>query len=196
MSKATNNMTSQKAVSPQEKAAFFAEFNNGLHRIGRITLVLAVIMLVSVPFIVGAMNGVMPDMKGFLKGFATVGLIYIPVAIVEFLVYTPMLGVGGSYLSFITGNVTNMKIPCVMNAKDIAKYIDKEGNKKEYRILMNIEETSNDVNYLVYTDDSVNENGELNVSVSSYVLSDKGNITKFKELETKEEYKDCILFYR
>ncbi|MBQ7790004.1 MAG: DUF1292 domain-containing protein [Bacilli bacterium] len=65
---------------------------------------------------------------------------------------------------------------------------DKEGNKKEYRILMNIEETSNDVNYLVYTDDSVNENGELNVSVSSYVLSDKGNITKFKELETKEEY--------
>ena len=121
MSKATNNMTNQKAVSPQEKAAFFAEFNNGLHRIGRITLVLAVIMLVSVPFIVGAMNGVMPDMKGFLKGFATVGLIYIPVAIVEFLVYTPMLGVGGSYLSFITGNVTNMKIPCVMNAKDIAK---------------------------------------------------------------------------
>ena len=32
-----------------------------------------------------------------------------------------MLGVGGSYLSFLTGNVTNMKIPCVMNAKDIAK---------------------------------------------------------------------------
>ena len=31
-----------------------------------------------------------------------------------------MLGVGGSYLSFLTGNVTNMKIPCVMNAKDIA----------------------------------------------------------------------------
>lgn len=31
-----------------------------------------------------------------------------------------MLGVGGSYISFITGNVTNMKIPCVMNAQDIA----------------------------------------------------------------------------
>ena len=35
---------------------------------------------------------------------------------------------------------------------------DKDGNKKEYRILMNIEETSNDVNYLVYTDDSINDN--------------------------------------
>ena len=32
-----------------------------------------------------------------------------------------MLGVGGSYLSFLTGNVTNMKIPCAMNARDIAK---------------------------------------------------------------------------
>ena len=62
-----------------------------------------------------------PSLKGFLVGFAKVGIIYIPVAIVEFLVYTPMLGVGGSYLAFITGNVTNMKIPCAMNARDIAK---------------------------------------------------------------------------
>ena len=111
----------EKTNSTLEKEQFFREFNDGLHRIGRITLVAAVIMLVSVPFIVGFMNGVMPDLKGFLRGFATVGLIYIPVAIVEFLIYTPMLGVGGSYLSFLTGNVTNMKIPCVMNAKDIAK---------------------------------------------------------------------------
>lgn len=103
-----------------EKELFFKEFNEGLHKIGRITLVLAVIMLLSVPFIIGAMSGVMPDFGAFLKGFANVGLIYIPVAIVEFLVYTPMLGVGGSYLSFITGNVTNMKIPCVMNSADIA----------------------------------------------------------------------------
>ncbi len=103
-----------------EKEKFIKDFNDGLHRIGRITLITAVIMLLSVPFIIGAINGVMPDFSGFLKGFATVGIIYIPVAIVEFLVYTPMLGVGGSYLSFITGNVTNMKIPCVMNASDIA----------------------------------------------------------------------------
>ncbi|MBR5207802.1 MAG: hypothetical protein IKV65_04810, partial [Erysipelotrichaceae bacterium] len=41
--------------------------------------------------------------------------------IVEFLIYTPMLGVGGSYLSFLTGNVTNMKIPVVMNSKEIAQ---------------------------------------------------------------------------
>lgn len=103
-----------------EKEQFIKEFNDGLHRLGRTMMIAAVVLLVCVPFAVGAANGVAPDLKGFLSGFAKVGIIYIPVAIVEFLVYTPMLGVGGSYLSFLTGNVTNMKIPCVMNAKDIA----------------------------------------------------------------------------
>ena len=108
----------------KDKQIFMEEFNNKLHRLGRITLVLSVVFLVALPFIFGAFFGVSPDMGGFLSGFAKVGVIYIPVAIVEFLVYTPMLGVGGSYLSFITGNVTNMKIPCVMNSKEIAGTTD------------------------------------------------------------------------
>lgn len=108
----------------KDKQIFMEEFNNKLHRLGRITLVLSVLFLVALPFIFGAFFGVSPDMGGFLSGFAKVGIIYIPVAIVEFLVYTPMLGVGGSYLSFITGNVTNMKIPCVMNSKEIAGTTD------------------------------------------------------------------------
>ena len=103
-----------------EKETFFKEFNNGLHRIGRLTCIAVVVLLIAVPLVIGALHGVSPDIKGTLSGFAKVGIIYIPVAIVEFLVYAPMLGVGGSYLSFITGNVTNMKIPCAMNARDIA----------------------------------------------------------------------------
>lgn len=108
----------------KDKQVFMEEFNNKLHRLGRITLSLSVVFLVALPFLVGTAFGVSPDFKAFLSGFATVGVIYIPVAIVEFLVYTPMLGVGGSYLSFITGNVTNMKIPCVMNSKEIAGTTD------------------------------------------------------------------------
>lgn len=103
-----------------EKQKFLNEFNNGLHRLGQITSTLVVAVLILVPFIIAAINGVSIEAGGVLNGFLKVGMIYIPVAIVEFLVYTPMLGVGSSYLSFITGNVTNMKIPCVMNAKDIA----------------------------------------------------------------------------
>lgn len=107
-------------MDEKQKEQFFTEFNNSLHRLGRLMLVVSLILLLSVPFVIGALNQVMPGLGGFLSGIAKVGVIYIPVAIVEFLVYTPMLGVGGSYISFLTGNVTNMKIPCAMNARDMA----------------------------------------------------------------------------
>lgn len=118
-----------------DKDKFFREFNDSLHKLGRITLILGAAMLIAVPFIIGIINEVMPDGAGFVKGFMRVGVIYIPVAIVEFLVYAPMLGVGGSYLSFITGNVTNMKIPCVMNSKDIA---GTESGTPEHEIISTI----------------------------------------------------------
>lgn len=103
-----------------EKQQYLEQFNKGLHRLGRFTMVSVIIILIVVPFVMGAIFNVSPDMSGFLAGYAKVAVVYLPVSLVEFLVYAPMLGVGGSYLSFITGNVTNMKIPCAMNSKDIA----------------------------------------------------------------------------
>jgi len=103
-----------------EKEKFFEDFNKGLHRIGRITMLLGILVLMAVPFVVAGIYDASIDVGGFWAGFAKVAVIYIPVSIVEFLVYAPMLGAGGSYISFITGNVTNMKIPCAMNARDIA----------------------------------------------------------------------------
>ena len=47
------------------------------------------------------------------------GLVWTVSSVVEFLIYTPMLGAGGGYLAFITGNLINMKIPCAVNARDI-----------------------------------------------------------------------------
>lgn len=103
-----------------EKEKFFEDFNKGLHRIGKITMLLGILVLMAVPFVVAGIFDASIDVGGFWAGFAKVAVIYIPVSIVEFLVYAPMLGAGGSYISFITGNVTNMKIPCAMNARDIA----------------------------------------------------------------------------
>ena len=108
-------------MNVQDKEKFFEEFNNGLHRLGKFTLIAGIIILMIVPFAFGMISGVMPDLGAFIRGFANVAVVYFPVSVVEFLVYAPMLGAGGSYLAFITGNVTNMKIPCAMNARDIAK---------------------------------------------------------------------------
>ena len=103
-----------------EKQQFFEDFNKGLHRLGRIMMVLTIVLLVGVPLLIAVMNNVQVNGKGFLAGMLNIGLLYIGISIVEFLIYVPMLGAGGSYLAFVTGNVTNMKIPCAMNARDIA----------------------------------------------------------------------------
>ena len=105
-------------MTEQEQA--FNKLNNSLHRIGRFLMITSIILLIIVPFAFGMVYGVSPDGDGFLAGYLKVAVIYLPVSLVEFLVYAPMLGVGGCYISFITGNVTNMKIPCAMNAQDIA----------------------------------------------------------------------------
>lgn len=103
-----------------EKQKFFEDFNKGLHRLGKVMMVLTIILLTGVPFVIGMINDASADGKGFLTGMINIGFLYIAISVVEFLIYTPMLGAGGSYLAFVTGNVTNMKIPCAMNARDIA----------------------------------------------------------------------------
>ena len=111
-------------MNAMEKQQYFDNFNRQLHFIGRVTLLTALILLLGMPIVMGMVYGVSVSWTGFLSGFAKVAVIYIPVSLVEFLVYAPMLGAGGSYLAFLTGNVTNMKIPCAMNSKDICKVED------------------------------------------------------------------------
>lgn len=107
-------------MNNEEKAVYFEKFNNQIHLIGRITTVIALVLLLGAPFAMGLAVGAMPDMGAFLKGLAQVLPVYLTSAIVEVLVFSPMLGAGASYLAFLTGNLTNLKIPCACNARDIA----------------------------------------------------------------------------
>lgn len=65
---------------------------------------------------------------------------------------------------------------------------DKNGKKQEYRIILDIKNTSSKLNYVIYTDDKKDKNGSVIAYASSYVLSDKGNMTKLKPLENKEDF--------
>jgi len=105
----------------QQKTAQFEAYNNRTHVIGRISVLIILALLIAAPFAMGLVVGAMPDLNAFAMGFMSIAVIYIPSCIVEFLIYTPMLGAGGSYLAFITGNLINMKIPCAVNAREMAK---------------------------------------------------------------------------
>jgi len=102
-----------------DKQAYFEKYNNRTHTIGRIVSVITLFMLVGAPFLMGSLLGAMPDIKAAARGFLSVGLVWTVSSVVEYLIYTPMLGAGGGYLAFITGNLINMKIPCAVNARDI-----------------------------------------------------------------------------
>lgn len=95
------------------------KYSKTTHTIGRIASLAVLIMLVGAPFLIGKYLGAYPNFAAAGKGFFSVGLIWMISSVAEFLIYTPMLGSGGGYLAFITGNLINMKIPCAVNARDM-----------------------------------------------------------------------------
>ena len=102
-----------------EKKEYYASYLKSTHRLGRIVSMITLVLLAGAPFAIGTVLGAQPDLGAVAKGFLSVGLVWTVSSVVEFFVYTPMLGSGGSYLAFITGNLINMKIPCAMNAKEL-----------------------------------------------------------------------------
>lgn len=106
-------------MNEEQKRTSFEAYTRRTHVIGRIVSTITLVLLVGAPFLIGSFLGAMPDLPAVGKGFLSVGLVWTVSSVVEFLVYTPMLGAGGGYLAFITGNLINMKIPCAVNSRDI-----------------------------------------------------------------------------
>lgn len=96
------------------------DYYRQIHLLGRVTNSIMVLLLLSVPVLIMVIFDIKIDISKAVKAMATVFSVYGIVSIVEFISFTPLLGSGGVYLSFITGNVTNMKLPAAMSAMKIA----------------------------------------------------------------------------
>ena len=107
-------------MEQKQKDALWAQYTKQTHRLGRVLSLITVALLLGAPFVIGALLGAYPDLGATARGFLSVGLVWTVSSVAEFLIYTPMLGAGGGYLAFITGNLINMKIPCAVNARDLA----------------------------------------------------------------------------
>ena len=89
---------------------------DSVHRDGRIWNIGVMLLLLVFPVAVAFLFGVMPDWKALLMGLIATAPMYWAVGAIETVTFVPMLGAGGSYLSFVTGNITNLKLPCALNA--------------------------------------------------------------------------------
>ena len=96
-------------------------YSDKVHTWGSIWSITAIAVLFSVPLIFSLYYDAFPQFKVLWKALLSVIPIYWSTAIIEVITYTPMLGAGGTYLSFVTGNITNLKLPCALNAMDRAK---------------------------------------------------------------------------
>lgn len=110
----------ENQIETQESTEWIS-YNKQTHFIGRIVSIVTLVMLVGAPFLMGKYLGAYPDLKAAANGFFSVGIVWVVSSVAEFLIYTPMLGAGGGYLAFITGNLINMKIPCAVNARDMVE---------------------------------------------------------------------------
>ena len=96
-------------------------YMDSVHRAGRIWNLSVMVMLFLFPVGVGLIYQAMPDWHGFLMGIIATAPMYWAVAVIETFTYVPMLGAGGSYLSFVTGNISNLKLPVALNALEQAE---------------------------------------------------------------------------
>ena len=91
-------------------------YMNSVHRDGRVWNIGMMLLLILFPVSVAFLFGVAPDWGALALGLLATVPMYWAVGIIETFTFVPMLGAGGSYLSFVTGNISNLKLPCALNA--------------------------------------------------------------------------------
>lgn len=95
-------------------------YRQSVHFIGRFWILSALVMLLAVPAAISIYYRAWPPIDGVLKGLLSVVPIFWTISVIEVFTYVPMLGTGGSYLGFVTGNLANLKVPCALNSMDRA----------------------------------------------------------------------------
>lgn len=84
-----------------------------MHKYGRVWAIITCGIIMAFPFVLAVLFGAWPDFGEFLNALYPIAITFWSVGIIEVITYTPMLGVGGTYLGFVTGNLSSLKVPCV-----------------------------------------------------------------------------------
>lgn len=96
-------------------------YSEKVHIWGRIWCSLAMAMFILYPLAASVYYRAWPSGMALLKGLLGVAPVFWTVGAIEALTFSPMLGSGGSYLGFVTGNLTNLKVPCALSAMEVAR---------------------------------------------------------------------------
>jgi len=106
-------------MSKKEKQVFeMSPYTKSVHKIGRITFLIAYLFIIAYPVAVSVFFNAWPTWEQFFGAAIGVVPLYWAVGVIECFTYMPMLGPGGTYLGFISGNMSNLKVPVAVNAME------------------------------------------------------------------------------
>ncbi len=92
-------------------------FDDLTHRYGRIWMVSILVILLMVPVAFMVRYGVYPRVGDLDIGqLIPVFVMFYGTAIIETASYSPLLGTTGMYLSFVSGEISNLRLPCALAA--------------------------------------------------------------------------------
>ena len=93
------------------------EYMPKMHKIGKITGIIAVIASFMPALVLGLVYGMWPDWAALGTAFVTATASFGFLWVIEPISYYPVVGPVGTYMAFVSGNISNMRIPCASMAQ-------------------------------------------------------------------------------
>ena len=97
------------------------DYYDSVHRFGRRSTLMTILLMFMVPLVTTIVYKIDLDIKTILSAAFQLCVVFIPTQLTEVISFSPILGSGGTYMSFVTGNVMNMKLPAAASGHKLAK---------------------------------------------------------------------------
>lgn len=124
-------------------------YDDEIHAFGRFSTITAIILMFSVPFGIMLYYDVNINWTATFAAALQLCIVFIPTNLIEVISFSPILGSGGTYLSFITGNVMNMKLPAATSALHLAE-VEPHSDEGEVVLVLSIGASSITTTIIVF----------------------------------------------
>lgn len=94
-------------------------FTKPIIKLGRITNLAAFFLCFIPALTLYFVWGAFPGVNNIFQGWVLIASIFLIYAVVEPVSYYPILGLAGTYMSFLSGNIGNMRVPCSSIAQEV-----------------------------------------------------------------------------
>ncbi|SCZ77918.1 hypothetical protein [Acidaminobacter hydrogenoformans] len=102
-------MSNNKNVNP---------FHKSIHFWGQLTIAIALLCTLTIPLYLTFVLGYRPNSSDIISGLISIAGFVGIVWFIEPISYFPTLGPAGTYMSFLSGNIGNMRLPVIVGTQD------------------------------------------------------------------------------